>query len=503
MSPADAKLIRLWRRDLRAAMSDMLGWKVMTPDQERGVEVLQKYPRTCFYGGSGTGKSRIIGGAVAVNMALWPRSKATFGGPKLESAALLSWQEFQKAHDDARKRGTPLGGTLKSYDWQGAERDWFAQVMAMSERDNAAGIAGMMHAPGHVWVVLEELNGVHPTVRDTLFGGTIQDNAHMVGAFNPVDKNDAGGQYLAQTPPEAVVNFSGLACAEWQARTGNVIPGTPSLAAIKEKWAGHENEPGYYIYVLGQFPPPSAQNTIVPRDWYDRLTNCITEITPDDRARAGVGVDTGGGHAETGCCLRLGRVIMPIQAAREGHNTINAALAVQRYLAAESAQGAPIAVDWIGTGGKGVGEQLQNRGARVLVFHGGGQELSELVAAEVTRPVARCPVDYADLITWGYFLIHEDARRTIEAMDMGRPERYISFPPNDTLARQLERHFIPDKDRKYRLEAKDPSNSPDEADMAAMASVAAITYAGYSRTVTADEVAPELLAQGDVIGERW
>ena len=51
-------------------------------------------------------------------------------------------------------------------------------------------------------------------------------------------------------------------------------------------------------------------------------------MTAPVRPDTATGVDTGGGQAETGCCLRLGRIIMPIQAAREGHNTINAALAV-------------------------------------------------------------------------------------------------------------------------------------------------------------------------------
>ena len=503
MSPTDAKLIRHWRRDFRAGLADVFGLKVLSPDQELHVAALQKHRRVAAMGGTGTGKSFVQGNVARLISMLWP-SKVLFGGPKLDQASKLSWLEFQRAHDKAVARDPKLspGGKLQTTEWQGPARDWFAVCMALSDRNNAAAVKGMLHAE-RVAVVLDELEGVAPEVRDALMAGTVQDNAHYWFAFNPVNLNDAAGQFWQGTPEGARVHLSALACAEWLERTGNHIPGMPSLKAIDEVWHGKENEPLYYTNVLGEFPPPSAQNTIVPRDWYNRLTNCVTEITRDDRARAGVGVDTGGGQAETGCCLRLGRVIMPIQAAREGHNTINAALAVRRYLSAENAQGAPIAVDWIGTGGKGVGEQLQNHGSRVLVFHGGGQQLTELVAAEVERPVARCPADYADLITWGYFLIHEDARRTIEAMDCGRPERYISFPPSDTLARQLERHFIPDKDRKYRLEAKDSSNSPDEADMAAMASVAAITYAGYTRTVTVEQAAPELLAQGESIGERW
>lgn len=504
-------LVKVTGRDLRACFADVFGYKTLSPDQERHIELLQTKPRVCAMGGTGVGKSFVQGVTAAITVATTKQSKALFGGPRENQAKLLSWLELQRAVLAAKERGKTTGYILSDQplgvtEWYPVGKDkrpdWFAVCMALSDRNNAASVKGMMHSARTV-VALDELEGIAQEVQDALDAGTAQENVHFWVSFNPISENDAAGRFWTATPPDARIQMSAIACAEWQERTGVRIPGMPTLAALDAKWRGRENEPLYFTNVLGTFPPPSAQNTIVPRDWYNRLTNCVTEITPDDRARAGVGVDTGGGQAETGCCLRLGRVIMPIQAAREGHNTINAALAVQRYLSAENAQGASVAVDWIGTGGKGVGEQLQNHGSRVLVFHGGGQQLTELVAAEVERPVAKCPADYANLITWGYFLIHEDARRTIEAMDCGRPERYISFPPNDTLARQLERHFIPDKDRKYRLEAKDSSNSPDEADMAAMASVAAITYAGYTRTVTVEQVAPDLLTQGDSIGERF
>ena len=493
------------QRDLRASFADFLGYKLLSPDQERHIEMLQTQPRVAAMGGTGTGKTFDTGNAAALTLAITP-TKALFGAGKIDQAALLSWLELQRALLAAKNRGCELARPAGVTEWyprgKQAAPDWFGVCMALSERNNATSVGGMMHAE-RVLVCLDELNAVDALVRDALYAGTTQENAHYWASFNPVSERDAAADFYRGTPEAGRIQMSQLAYAEWQERTGIRIPGTPTLAAIAEHWKGKENEPGYYVYVLGQYPPASAQRTIVPQDWYDRLTNCVTELTPADKAQPGAGVDTGGGGAETGCCLRLGRIVMPVQAAREGHNTIAAALAVRRYLAAEGVAGAPIAVDWIGTGGKGVGEQLQASGSRVLVFRGGAKQLTELVASEVERDVARCPDDYADLVTWGYFLIHEDARRTIEAMDAERPERYISFPPDPLLREQLARHFEPDKDRKYRLEPKDSSNSPDRADMAAMASVATIISPAWSRVVTAEQIAPDLLTQGDSIGERF
>jgi hypothetical protein len=334
-----------------------------------------------------------------------------------------------------------------------------------------------------VAVVLDELEGVAPEVRDALDAGTTQDNAHYWVAFNPVSPDDAAGQFWAATPEAARIHLSSIDCAEWQERTGHKIPGMPTLAAIEAKWKGRENEPRYYSDVLGEFPPESADWVIVPKDWYDLCTNCIPTPESRDYAHKGIGVDTGGGSAETGACGVIGRVILPVRASRTGHDTIAAALAVRQF-ESEMGRGVPIAVDWIGLGGKGVGEQLRHDGRCVFVFRGGARAINELVAPEVERELTRCPDLYADNITWGYFALREATRATVEAIKAGRPDRYISFPDDAQLRDQLSRRYKADQDRRYKLASKDSANSPDRADMAAMAWLAAT--ATTERTVRVD-----------------
>lgn len=449
------RLVRLYRSDLRAAFADLLGYTVLSPDQERGLDVLSSQSRVSFCGGTGTGKSFILGGATAILTALWPQSKALFGGPKLEQASRLSWLEFQRAHDRARERGLPLGGQLGSYEWRGA-RDWFAVCMALSDRNNAAGVKGMMHAAGGVWVVLEELEGVAPEVRDALDAGTTQENAHFWTAFNPVDPTDAAGQFWAGTPEVGRVRFSALACAEWQERTGIRIPGMPTLAALRQKWGGRENEPLYYTNVLGEFPPESHQWVVVPRDWFDRCTG----VAPAGVAQVGIGVDTAGGRAENVIAVAdHGRVIVA-WCSRDLHQTPRIVTECKRIAEQYGGRKVPIAVDVVGQGGKGVADQLRADGYNALDFIGGGREFAgKRDVAELT----------ADCATWAWWSLREAVAATIE----GRAAA-ICLPADPLLREQLARRYSVVAERRYKLETKDAANSPDRADAVAMAWLAAL-----------------------------
>ena len=141
-------------------------------------------------GGTGTGKSRIEGAAAAIGISTTEGAKAIFGGPSREQAARLSWLELLRACAAAREREIPLGVDPGVIDWypQGKERrpDWFAACLALDNRNHAASVKGMLHAP-RTFVVLNELEGVDADVRDALDAGTTQENSHYRVSFNPVD----------------------------------------------------------------------------------------------------------------------------------------------------------------------------------------------------------------------------------------------------------------------------------------------------------------------------
>lgn len=472
-------------RDLRAAMADVCGYSVLSPDQERLVEVVQTRPRVAACGGTGTGKSFVYGTAAALVIATGP-TKALFGGPKQEQAARLSWLELQRALRAAHGCGFNIEGAgCGSLDWypQGkAWPDWYGTCMALSDRNNAASVKGMLHAP-RVLVVLDELEGVAAEVRDALDAGTGQEQSHFLVAFNPVNEQDAAGQFWTATPPEARVQLSSLACAEWQERTGHRIPGMPTLAALEAKWHGRENDPLYYTNVLGQFPPQSAQWVIVPGDWYDA---CV-KATPTNDKLLGIGVDTAGGRSENVIATVQGRTAAVAWASRELHQTPRLVLEVERIADGMGGQRVPIAVDVIGQGGKGVADQLRADGYTALDFVGGGREFNG----------QRDPADLtADVATWAWFSVRDAARATVE----GRPS--LRLPDDPVLRAQFARRYDVTGERRYKLESKDGSNSPDRADAVAMAWLAANLGQPVSRVVMLPEysAAPEPM---DLAEARW
>lgn len=501
-------LIDTTGRDLRACFADVFGYSVLTPDQEKHTEALQTQPRVAAMGGTGVGKSCVQGTAAAIVIPTSFPSKGLFGGPKLDQALLLSWLELQRAIRRAEQRGIRLGAKPGIAEWypggKDKHKDWFAQCMALSDQNEAAAVRGMMHSKRSL-AVFDELEGIALEVRNAIDDGMTQDNAHMWVSFNPVNPKNQAGLFWEKTPEAGRVHYSALDCAEWQERTGNYIPGMPTLAAIEAKWKGQENDPRYYITILGEFPPETADWVVVPKDWYRKCVNCIPEPTVADKQFATLGIDTGGGRAETGGIGIQGRVVLPARASREVHDTIRVAV-FMRDFALSMGPSTRCIVDWIGLGGKGVGEQLLALGCQVLVFRGGARTITQLVASETEEDVATCPDLYADNATWAYFVVRELARKTVEAIDAGRPERYISFEDDDLLCDQLARRFSVDaKDKRYVLESKRDSGkaSPDRGDMLAMAALANSLPVTTSRIVTAAEVMPELAGMRETIGERW
>jgi len=485
-------------RDLRAALADVYGYTLFSPDQEQHIEALQTQPRVAAKGGTGTGKSRHQGAAAALVLATSKPSKALFGAPKQDQAAKLSWLEMQNALAAALERGLNLAGPVGCgvMDWYPLSKerrpDWFAACMALSDRNNAAAVKGMMHSE-RVLIVLDELEGIAPSVRDALDSGTTQEQAHYWFAFNPVDPEDAAGQFWAKTPPSGQVCLSALRFAEWQAKLGITIPGTPSLAAIEAKWKGRENEPRYYTDVLGKFPPESAEWVLIPKDWFDKCVDCLPTGT-DAHLPAAFGLDTGGGVAENVLASVQGRVVRLEWCSREQHQTpvlvVRVKDSMRRY-----PQPGTIAIDYVGLGGKGVGDDLAVEGVTVRPFVGGGREFCGRKDESGL---------YADTATWAWFSLREVVRLTVQAIDAGRAERYISFPNDPVLREQLARPFNVNADRRYKLAEKSGLKvSPDRGDAVAMAWLSASLRPTVTRIVTAAEMMPELAGIGGELGERW
>ena len=502
--------------DLRAGLHDLCGIPfcpcgqgdkhlLLTTDQQHGIDALQTQREAGFCGGTGTGKSYLLGNAGLVFTAQFADSKGLYGGPKLDQTLGLSWLELLRAYrkfaEWCESKGIKPGESPGVAEWfplgKDARPEWNAKVMALSANDEAAAVRGMMHGVGGVLACLEEVHGIAPLVMNAIDDGMTQSNAHLWFSFNPVNDANPAGQRWAALPQAGRVTFSGLDAAEWQARHGVEIPGMPTHAAIKAKWAGRENDPRYYVNVLGQFPPKSADCLVIPQDWYDLLSDAAnypndSEPTAAQRAAASLGVDTAGGRAENVIASFCGIRVNVEWFNRELHQTPRLVTEVRTVANRYAGMQTPIAVDLVGQGGKGVHDDLRALGYNALPMVGGGKEFADV----------RDPSDLSsDAITWAWFTVRDLARQTVDAIRERRPERYIRFPVDPQSREQWARPFAVNGERHYQMASKSKDApqlglskldvSPDRADAEAMAVLAAMTRT-VKVTVPFSDLRPDL-----------
>jgi hypothetical protein len=500
--------------DLRAGLHDLCGIPfctcgqgdkhlLLTDDQQKAIDAVQQHSEVGLCGGTGTGKSYILGCMGLVFTAVTLDSKALYGGPKMDQTLGLSWLELLRAHRAftmwCERRNISPGRSPGVGEWyplgKDARPEWNAKVMALSANDEAAAVRGMMHAPGGVLALLEEVHGIAPLVMDAIDDGLNQTNAHLWFSFNPVNDANPAGQRWARLTPGAQVTFNALDAAEWQARHGAVIPGMPSRQTIAAKWAGRETDPRYYVNVLGQFPPKSADRLVIPQDWYDLLSDPANypldiEPTPTHRAQASLGVDTAGGRAENIIASFCGIRVKVEWAERELHQTPRLVAEVRRVAEQFAGQRMPIAVDLVGQGGKGVHDDLVSLGYNAIPMQGAGSHFAGRRESDYSRDkMELCD----DAITWAWFAVRDLARLTVDAIRAGRPERYIRFPVDAEAREQWARPFALNGSGRYEMAGKDKDKpalgltklkvSPDRADAAAMAVLARIVQPAPSRVL--------------------
>ena len=234
--------------------------------------------------------------------------------------------------------------------------------------------------------------------------------------------------------------------------------------------------------MLGEFPPESAEWVIIPQDWFDKVSEPPPAV--DAAAPVAFGLDTAGGKSENVLASVQGRVVRLEWASRDQHQTPRLVAAV-RECAGRYSTPPVVAVDYVGLGGKGVGDDLAADGWSVLPFVGGGREFAGIVESSGL---------YADVATWAWFSLREAVRLTVQAIDAGRPERYIYLPRDPVLREQLARRFTAAGDRRYKMETKDPADSPDRGDAVAMAWLASVVAGnpGGRVVVSAEDVLPDL-----------
>jgi hypothetical protein len=468
--------------DPRAWLSDFPGLKRLTDDQEKHVEAIRTCDTVGAMGAPGTGKSLIEGACALWRQIMRFPQSCYFGGPTEEGTAAQAWKHLTWAYNMTNERfGKPiLGGELLRYSYslgQNAEKrlpeaaSHWARIKACPLGKDGATLRGQLHA-AYALVVLQEVNGMDPSAVGALWDGTRAAGAAFWYSFNPYTaqtSRDSAKELWAKTSEAGRVQYSLIRALEWQDKHGP-LPGMTDRATFERDILPLKDTALWYPLALGEYPPESAENVVVPKTWFTKCVNCIPEPTQADRQTTTLGIDTGGGRAETGGIGIIGRCVQPARASKETHDTIKVAVFMRDY-ARSLGMGTQAIVDWVGLGGKGTGEQLRAMGVPVLVFRGGARTVTRLVSTETEAEVAKCPEMYADLACWAWMSVREATRKTVEAIAAGRPDRYISFPDDPLLCDQLARRFDVDpRDKRYFLQSKGDSGkaSPDRGDMVAM-----------------------------------
>ncbi|WP_347243769.1 hypothetical protein [Thermogutta sp.] len=438
-------------RDLRAALADILGYQILTPAQEQAVAVLGREPRVAAMGGSASGKTFIFGAVATIALTISPGGRALFAAPKLEQAEKLTWLEVCRCIQFARERGfelAPFGLGIREWYPAGKEKrpDWWGMCYALSDRNNAASVKGLLHSQTRTLIVLDELEGIAPEVRETFEASAItgRPTSHIWCSFNPISRANASASFYFSLPEHCRLRFSTLEAAEWMEKNGISIPGIPTLKELTGKWQGREQDPMYHTYVLGEFPPESEEWTVIPENVFQQ---CVG-ISVSGNLTA-LGIDTAAGSNETVIASVKNNVVSIPYASRAHHGTQEVCVRVKDILR-EFPAGTPVVVDYIGLGGKGVVDILRLDGVNVLPFIGGAKDF-----CGHTDPTKLT----ANVATWAWWEVRELAMK-----------KAISFPDDPVLRRQFARRFSVTADRVYQLEMKEKlETSPDRADAVAMA----------------------------------
>jgi hypothetical protein len=459
-----------WDVDPRAGLADLCGVEVLSPDQERAVEVLHKEPTVGLMGGVNTGKSWLLGRLALLYIGCHGNCKAIFSGPKEEQTALLSWSHlcagYRFANDKAEKVGAPrqFGGKLNRYDWQCCDKlpDWWARVYACQRGQDGSTMRGMLHAP-FALACLEEINSMDETGVDALWTGTRAPGALFWFSFNPTSRTDTAGQLWAKLPPEGQVQLSLLSMIEWAEREGLTLPGVTDRATFDRDFRKYEGTPLWYANVLGEFPPDDASWVVVPKNWFDA---CLT-AEPVGVKSCGIGIDTGRGKAENVIAVvDNGEVSLP-WISREQYQT-PVTVTHAKEICGRYPKGTPIAVDVVGTGGAGVADDLRADGYNAIDFNGGGREFAGIPGSDPSMDLFKMRID------WAWWQVRLAAEATFEKRAVS-----VQFPNDPLLRDQLARGYSATGERRFSMDSKDGANSPDRADAVAMAWAAAVSGQSY------------------------
>ena len=454
-----------------AWFNDILGCPCLWSGQIDMIGAIRENRQVGLASAHGLGKTYVVAGMALCWLMTHRPSKVIIASPTIRQSKSQIWCDLLKMYENARVDfgPRPLETEIR------CDRDWFAQIVALSKPKAFSGI----HSP-NLFMVFDEGSGVPDDVWVERTGAMTGESVRFVSMENPGVPSDPFGKFYFGLPEQARKKFSAFDYLKWAGQTGMSIPG-----CVTEEWLDmmrqFEGTPIWNSKVLGEFSDEDEDLMAVPYRW---LTSCIECLDVDythwDKS---LGVDVARyGSDETVFAPRFGPVLdkMTIRRKQDLMETAGdvALLADemmrQSWLAStpkelhgrwgqEGLDGRSLAlnIDSVGMGA-GVLDRLRELGYNAREIKGGD------------RPEE--PKRYASLNAELYWNVRLLAETTWRAKREGRPQDYAMSIPNDlVLVGQLSsRRYSVRSDKQIDLEHKDVlrargGKSPDRGDAAVYA----------------------------------
>jgi len=248
----------------------VLGWKPWEA-QLRIMRSIRDHRRTLVMAGHAVGKTRTLASLIIEWMAMRPGARVVCTATTNKQVHSILWAEVRKLIDRAPYL---IGGELKETKWR--FRDRLAEALSVDDPTAIQGVHGRANL-----VVVDEAEGVHQSMWDSLETLLSSKGSRMVLCFNPV--TTSGYCYEAAQRPD-LFNVISVSCLDHPnvRERRQVIEGAVTHEWIEEMRQRHgEDSPFWSSRVLGRFPASSTNSLVTMTELMD--SDAPTQVVDEPR----------------------------------------------------------------------------------------------------------------------------------------------------------------------------------------------------------------------------
>lgn len=235
----------------------------------------------------------------------------------------IYWRELRTAHRKGELPGQPSWGT--DLRWDVSEDAW--AIGRKPDDNDSEGLQGIHGAK--VLVVIDEANGVSPTLWEAVRGLVVNERSRVLAIGNPLEP--IGPFYEACRSPNWHVQH--ISVFDTPNFTGEPVPPKAAAELVGQKWLddakadGLEDTPWWLAKVLGQFPP-TASNAVISLTAVEAAR--VQDAIPDANEWAGLDIARFG--SDDSVLVQGSGNAVASMAVVHGHDTMEVAGLAARYL---------------------------------------------------------------------------------------------------------------------------------------------------------------------------